>query len=90
MYTDKFGKPNTKSVLCHHLALYLPQKHNVKVVLLRGPKMGAICDVKKDKRVECIYNLMTQLEQLKKQEMKNCCGVVSHANDCRCSIFPPL
>ena len=90
MYTDKFGKPNTEFVLCRHLAPYLPQKRNVKVVLLRGPKMGAICDVKKAKRVECIYDLTIQQEQLKKQEMKNCCGVVPHANDCRCSIFPPL
>ena len=35
MYTDKFGKPNTESVLCHHLALYLPQKCNVNIILLR-------------------------------------------------------
>ena len=92
MYTDKFGKPNTESVLCHHLALYLPQKCNVNIILLRGLKMGNICHVKKAKRVEHIYNLMTlQQEQLKRVEMKNCCGVKAHAlNDCHCSTFFPL
>ena len=92
MYTDKFGKPNTESVLCCHLAPYLPQKHNVNVVLLRGLKMGKVCHVKKAKRVEHIYDLMTlQQEQLKRVEMKNFCGVKVHAlNDCHCSTFFPL
>jgi len=90
MYTDKFGRPHTESVLCRHLAPYSPQKRNVNVVILRGPKMGDICHVKKAKRVERIYDLETpQREQLKKQEMKNCCGVEAHVNDCRCSTFPP-
>ena len=92
MYTDKFGKPNTESILCCHLAPYLLQKHNVNVVLLRGLKMGNICHVKKAKRVEHIYDLTTlQQEQLKRVEMKNCCGVKAHAlNNCHCSTFFPL
>ena len=94
MYTNKFGKPNTESILCRHLALYLPQKCNVNVnvILLRGLKMGNVCHVKKAKRVEHIYDLTTlQQEQLKRVEMKNCCGVKAHAlNDCHCSTFFPL
>ena len=83
MYTDKCGQPHTESVLCCHLALYSLQKHNVNVVLLRGPKIGNVCHVKKAKRVECIYDLETpQQEQLKKQEMKDCCGVEVHVNNC--------
>ena len=74
--------------LCHHLALYSPQKWNVNVVLLRGPKMGNICHIKKAKRVESIYDLETpQQEQLKKQEMKDYCGVEVHINKC---AFPSL
>ena len=59
MYTDKFGRPQTESVLCRHLAPYLPQKRNVNVVLLSGPKMGDVCHVNKAKRVARIYNLTT-------------------------------
>ena len=59
MYTNKFGKPNTESILCRYLAPYLPQKHNVNIILLRGLKMGNIWHVKKAKRVERIYDLMT-------------------------------
>ena len=91
MYTDKFGRPQTESVLCRHLAPYLPQKRNVNVVLLSGPKMGDVCHVNKAKRVARIYDLTTlRQERLNKQDMGNCCGVEAHANSCRCSTFPSL
>ena len=91
MYTNKFGQPHTESILCHHLAPHSPKKRNVNIVILRGSKAGVICHVKKAESVKHTYNLTTpQQEQLKKQEMKDCCGVEAHANDCQCSIFHPL
>ena len=53
--------------------------------------MGVIFHVKKAESVKHTYDLTTpQQEQLKKQEMKDCCGVEAYANDCQCSIFHPL
>lgn len=91
MYTDKFGRRHTECVLCRHLAPYLPQKRNVNVVLLLGPKVGEVCHVKTAKRVQRTYDLTTsQQEQLKTQEMKSCCGVEVHIDGCRCIGFPSL
>ena len=91
MYTNKFGQPHTESILCRHLAPHSLKKCNVNIIILRGSKVGVICHVKKAESVKHTYNLMTpQQEQLKKQEMKDHCGVEAHANNCQCSIFCPL
>lgn len=90
MFTDKNARNHIDTVLCRHLTRFTPKKSRVYVVVLHGPRMGQVCEVKKVHRSKQIYGLKLEQGGEFQESWLNCCAVQPHEDGkCLCVKYLP-
>ena len=90
MFTDKNAYNHIDTALCHHLMHFTPKKSQAYIVILHGPRMGQICEVKKVYRSKQIYSLKLEQGEEFQESWLNCCTLQPHEDGkCSCAKYLP-
>ena len=88
MFSDKNANNHIDTVLCRNLTRFTPKKSQVFVVVLRGPRMGQVCNLKKVYRAKQMYSLKPEQGEEFEESWLNCCAVQPHEDGkCPCAKY---
>ena len=88
MFSDNTANNHINTVLCHNLTWFTPKKSQVFIVVLHGPRMGQVCNLKKVYRAKQMYSLKPEQGEEFKESWLNCCAIQPHKDGkCPCAKY---